>query len=106
MKYAFNTNEQVCDACNGRDPWGPQTHVKLPSGRQMKLCNGCLGTDRARVLADTDKNRDELEEVKTALKKLVDYCQRVEADICDQDTGWFYQWSATTEKAARLIRED
>ncbi len=37
-----------------------------------------------------------------AIEKLLDYTARVEADICDQDTGWFYQWSAAAEKLRNM----
>lgn len=46
----------------------------------------------------------ELEEVLTAARRAVKYSKLAEADINDQQTGWFYQWSAATEKLERLTR--
>ena len=37
------------------------------------------------------------------LESLADYAQRVSADICDQDTGWFYQFGAATDRANAAI---
>lgn len=44
-------------------------------------------------------------ELLEALKLLADYAERVSADICDQDTGWFYQFGAATDKANNAIRK-
>ncbi len=37
-----------------------------------------------------------------AIEKLLDYSARVEADISEHDTGWFYQWSAAAEKLRNM----
>ena len=38
-----------------------------------------------------------------ATHELVSRSKQVEADITDQDTGWFYQWKHATDKADQTI---
>lgn len=40
-----------------------------------------------------------------ALKHLEYYATRVEKGLCDQDTGWYYQFGAAIEKARNAISE-
>ena len=42
------------------------------------------------------------EQREKAIARLLDYAERVESDICDQDTGWFYQFSSAIEKLRNL----
>ena len=42
-------------------------------------------------------------ELLEALERIADYAGRVSHDICDQDTGWFYQFGAATDKALTAI---
>lgn len=35
---------------------------------------------------------------KQLIEKVLDYSARVEADISEHDTGWFYHWSSAVEK--------
>ena len=37
-----------------------------------------------------------------AIAKVLDYSARVEADISEHETGWFYQWSAAVEKLRNM----
>ncbi len=55
-----------------------------------------------RVLALAEKEEAEREAERKALADLIEYSRRVAADICDQDTGWFYQWSSKIDVAERL----
>lgn len=45
----------------------------------------------------------EHEEAIAVLEKVDKYATLVEADISEHDTGWFYKWSSTTEKARDII---
>jgi len=40
-----------------------------------------------------------------AIEKVLDYSARVDADISEHDTGWFYQWSAACEKLRNMEHE-
>lgn len=50
-------------------------------------------------------DKEKTEQLLKALIKLEDYATRVEADLCDQDTGWYYQFGAAIEKARTAIQE-
>jgi hypothetical protein len=40
-----------------------------------------------------------------AIEKVLDYSARVDANISEHDTGWFYQWSAACEKLRNIEHE-
>jgi hypothetical protein len=44
-----------------------------------------------------------MDEILEVLKRLHKYAELVEKDICDQDTGWYYQFGAAIEKAGNLL---
>jgi len=43
------------------------------------------------------------DELLVALKRLHKYAALVEVDLCDQDTGWYYQFGAAIEKARNVL---
>ena len=104
-------------------PW------KLQAGRSIKTISGefylSYGQDRhgnpnfrnfceldanARLIAaapETAAERDRLKaekaELVEALERLEDYTSRATNDLNDQDTGWYYQLIAATQKARAAI---
>lgn len=54
------------------------------------------------LLAEARQVIEQEEARQQALDDLVEYSRRVATDICEQDTGWFYQWSSKIDKAERF----
>lgn len=57
------------------------------------------------ILRFAEKENKTPGNVPPAFANLIEKSRLVESDICDQDSGWFYQWSAAIEKAERAAFE-
>ena len=53
--------------------------------------------------AERDRLKAEKAELVEALERLEDYTSRATNDLNDQDTGWYYQLIAATQKARAAI---
>lgn len=64
-----------------------------PSGVNDEALTASQVIAEAREAVEQEASRQK------ALDSLVEKSRLVEADISEHETGWFYQWSAATDKA-------
>jgi hypothetical protein len=64
----------------------------------------CFGTvsQTAAMRFDEEQEEKRAEQLEAAQAQLLRYALLALADLCDQDTGWYYQFSAAAEKVENL----
>ena len=65
--------------------------------------NARLIASAPETAAERDQLKTEKAELVEALERLEDYTSRATNDLNDQDTGWYYQLIAATQKARAAI---
>jgi len=78
--------------------WETEQCYEVTNKKGFTIAHAIRSNANAKLIASTP-------ELLATLERLADYAERVAQDICDQDTGWFYQFGAATDKARNAINK-